>query len=377
MAEGPLPAYRAMIDSGQLKADSMQRLAAEKLQLLWQRLGHYDSAPGSRGLTNFIFPKKSSPPNGLYIFGGVGRGKTMLMDMFFQSVSFEPRGRFHFHEFMSETHELIAKARKFHNGDPIPHVARDIAQRARLLCFDELHVTDIADAMILGRLFTGLFKNGVVVIATSNAAPWELYKDGLNRDLFLPFIELLQSRMEVMQLEAAKDYRLEKFQDQKLYLSPLGLEAQQGMDSVWRNLTGVRKGEPATIESAGRQLLVPEAHLGVARFSFDDLCGKPLGSADYVRIVRQFHTIFVDNIPIMGPEQRDKARRFINLIDTIYDNGVRLVASADADPSGLYVAGDGVALFERTVSRLTEMRSAAYVAGREPLTELRQEKIAG
>lgn len=352
-----------MTDAGEISLDMAQLLAAEKLQLLANRLSQYEP-PARTDFFSFFTRKRGEVPEGLYMFGGVGRGKTMLMDIFYETVPFEPKRRLHFHEFMAEVHELIAKFRKLHDGDPIPLVAEALASEARLLCFDELHVTDIADAMILGRLFQGLFEAHCVMVATSNAAPQELYKDGLNRPLFEPFIELVEDRMEVLQLESSRDYRLEKLQGSALYFTPADEAARAALAQTWKRLTGHDRGVPATIEAKGRTLEVPEACLGVARFAFPDLCERPLAAADYLRIAHAYHTVLLEGIPVMGPENRDAARRFINLIDTFYDNGVRLVASAEAEPTELYRKGDGVDLFERTASRLIEMRSEAYLAGR-------------
>ena len=363
MEDGPLQRYRTMREAGDLAPDTAQLLAAEKLQLLANRLAQYEP-PARTDFFSFFTRKRGEVPEGLYMFGGVGRGKTMLMDLFFETVPFEPKRRVHFHEFMADVHELIAKARKDREGDPIPHVARDIASDARLLCFDELHVTDIADAMILGRLFQGLFDAHCVMVATSNVAPQGLYKDGLNRPLFEPFVELVEQRMEVLQLEAAKDYRLEKLQGTELYFTPDDDTSRTALAGAWMRLTGHEHGEPARIVAKGRTLEVPEACLGVARFRFEDLCEQPLGAADYLRIAHAYHTVLLEGIPVMGPEKRNAARRFINLIDAFYDNGVSLVASAEAEPRDLYPAGDGVDLFERTASRLIEMRSQSYLAGR-------------
>ena len=362
MQTGPLKRYRAMVEAGEIAPDPAQELAAEKLQLLANRLAGY-KAPARTDFFSYFTKRRGEVPEGLYLFGGVGRGKTMLMDVFFETVPFEPKARRHFHEFMADVHELIAAQRKTQAGDPVGAVAAAIAGQARLLCFDELHVTDIADAMILGRLFAGLFDAHVVVVSTSNARPGELYRGGLNRPLFEPFVALIEDRMEVLELEVERDYRLDKLQGAKLYFSPDGAKAQKAMRSVWRRLTGRDQGERATLHHKGRAIAVPEAAMGVAWFSFADLCESPLGAGDYLHIARAYHTVLLSGIPVMGPDERNAARRFVTLIDTLYDNGVRLVASAAAEPQRLYREGDGADLFERTASRLVEMRSAAYLAG--------------
>lgn len=362
MEQGPLRRYRDMVEAGDIAADPAQSLAAEKLQLLANRLAQYDP-PAKTDFFSFFTRRGGAVPEGLYIFGSVGRGKTMLMDIFFDTVPFTSKRRVHFHEFMADIHERIARVREKHEGDPIAAVAKDIAGEARLLCFDELHVTDIADAMILGRLFAGLFEHNMVVVATSNAAPHELYRNGLNRPLFEPFIELVEEKMEVLQLEAATDYRLEKLQGTALYFAPADKKAAKSIRAVFERLTGRKTGKPSSLQVKGRTVAVPEAAMGVARFDFADLCGKPLGAGDYLAIGRAYHTLLIENIPLMGRQNRNEARRFINLIDTLYDNGVRLVASAAAEPGALYPQGDGAELFERTASRLIEMRSQAYLAG--------------
>lgn len=362
MEDGPLRHYRDMVEAGDIAPDPAQSLAAEKLQLLANRLAQYEP-PAKTDLFSFFTRRSGAVPEGLYIFGSVGRGKTMLMDLFYETVPFNPKRRVHFHEFMADVHDRIARARNSHKGDPIPEVAKEIAGEAKLLCFDELHVTDIADAMILGRLFAGLFEHHVVVVATSNSAPDELYRNGLNRPLFEPFIALVEEKMEVLQLEAATDYRLEKLQGTELYFTPAGGKAEKAMRAAFERLTGQKQGKPATLTVKGRAVNVPEAAMGVARFDFGDLCRKPLGSGDYLAIAHAFHTLLIENIPVMGRANRNEARRFINLIDTLYDEGVRLVASAEAEPDALYREGDGAELFERTASRLIEMRSQAYLAG--------------
>jgi cell division protein ZapE len=360
MENGPLQRYRSLVEEGCLSPDPAQLLAAEKLELLANRLAQYDP-PSKTDLFSFFTRKSGEVPQGLYMFGGVGRGKTMLMDMFFDVVPFEPKRRVHFHEFMAEVHELIARFRSLKEGDPLPATAGVIASKARLLCFDELHVTDIADAMILGRLFKALFEAGVVMVSTSNSHPASLYKDGLNRLLFEPFIDLLQERLEVLQLEAKTDYRLEKLEGTQLYFSPADKKAAKSMRETFTRLTGLKEGVPGVIKVKSRKVLIPESAMGVALFDFEDLCGKPLGASDYLLIAHAYHILMIENVPVLEPVHRNQARRFINLIDTLYDNDVRLVLSADAQPDDLYAIRDGAELFERTASRLIEMRSKEYL----------------
>jgi len=357
-----LKIYNAKIEAGELEADAAQLAAIERLDELARDLAAWRHA--RRGIRR-LFGSKRGAPEGLYIHGSVGRGKTLLMDLFYETAMVKPKRRVHFHEFMAEVHDRIGEARKKVDGDPIPSVAEAIADEARLLCFDELHVTDIADAMILGRLFKVLFERDVVVVSTSNSHPTELYKNGLNRQLFLPFIDLIGQRMDVHELAAAKDFRLEKLSGRPLYFSPLDAEAEAGLDAAWLDMTGSKKFEGCSLEVKGREIEVPRAAMGVARFEFGDLCSKPLGSLDYLAIARAFHTIIIDGIPVLSRAQRNEARRFINLIDTLYDNRICLIASAEAEPGDIYQEGDGIDLFERTQSRLIEMRSAEYLADRE------------
>ncbi len=359
--------YRQMLRAGSLRSDPAQAMAVEKLQLLANRVARY-RRPARTDPLSFFTRKRGEVPCGLYIFGGVGGGKTMLMDLFFESVDLRAKRREHFHAFMAEVHSRAGHFRKTSKGDPIEQVAQEIAEATRLLCFDEFHVTDIADAMILGRLFHVLFERGVVLVATSNVPPRNLYKNGLNRNLFEPFIAELEQRVEVLELSAARDYRLEKLSGSPLYFHPLDDEARAGIQALWTSLTGTDRGEPCDLSVAGRVLHVPEAAMGAARFSFSELFEQPLGSNDYLALAQDFHTIFVKGVPVMGPEKRNAARRFITFIDTLYNAGTGLIISAEAEPDALYTAGDGAELFERTASRLMEMRTSDYLSRGRALT---------
>jgi cell division protein ZapE len=363
MSQPILNRYQARIAKSEVSADAAQLLVITQLDRLASELTGW--TPRKTGFFNQWFGTTTDAPRGLYIHGGVGRGKTMLMDLFFETVSFTPKRRLHFHEFMAETHDLINESRHTVEGDPIPYVAASIARKAQLLCFDEVHVTDIADAMILGRLFKKLFEANVVIVATSNVAPQDLYKNGLQRQSFLEAIGLIEEQMQVIELTAAKDYRLDKLAGQPLYFTPLDATSHARLRASFQRLTGLPTGQPALLEIKGRQLRITEAAAGVACVTFAELCEQPLGALDYLAIANNFHTLIMDGIPVLRPEQRNAARRFINLIDTLYDGRVCLIASAAAEPDELYAAGDGAFLFERTVSRLTEMRTEGYLAGRD------------
>jgi cell division protein ZapE len=317
-----------------------------------------------------LFADKSEPPHGLYVHGEVGRGKTMLMDLFFGACPVEHKRRAHFHEFMAEVHERIHGYRQsiargeLADTDVIALTANAIFDEAWLLCFDEFHVTDIADAMILGRLFAKLFELGTVVVATSNVAPEDLYKGGLNRALFLPFIKQIEDHMDVVRLDARTDFRLEKLAGVKMWLVPPNADAEAVLDKAFARLTGNAKGKPRDIAVKGRTLHVPCSAHGVARFSFAELCQQPLAASDYLRLAHDYHTIIIDRVPVMDYADRNAAKRFITLIDALYDNAVKLLASAEANPVSLYLAHEGVEAneFKRTSSRLIEMGSASYLA---------------
>ena len=362
---------KAMVSAGELTADPAQAAMALRFDRLLGEVHAQRPARKSSAL-GWLFakrkPETASAPKGLYIHGGVGRGKTMLMDMFFELAPLRRKRRAHFHAFMADVHERIHKHRqKLKNGetrqaDPVPPVAADLIEDARLLCFDEFSVTDIADAMILSRLFGELFSKGCILVATSNVEPDALYKDGLNRGLFLPFVDLLKRHVDVMPLDSETDYRLGKEAGLPVFRHPLGPQADMAIESAWRRETAGRAAGPETIELKGRHIAVPAAAGRTARFSFADLCERPLGAADYLAILERYDTLFVENIPFLGAEKRNETKRFINLVDTIYDDGARLFASAAAAPEALLVSKRGTEGFEfdRTVSRLIEIRSEDY-----------------
>jgi cell division protein ZapE len=365
--------YAARLAAGKIERDSAQEAVVAKLAQLERGLAETGLAHKSSAL-GWLFGAREDEAGaikGLYIFGEVGRGKTMLMDLFFVASPVVRKRRVHFHEFMSEVHERIYALRQqaklgngSNGGDPIVLAAAAIAEETRLLCFDEFHVTDIADAMILGRLFKRLFELSVVVVATSNLPPAELYKDGLNRALFLPFIALIEEHLEVVELRARTDFRLEKLGGVPVWYVPADAAAKAALDDAWRRLTAGHPGEEIDLTVKGRTLRVPCASMGVARFSFHDLCEQPLAAADYLKIAHEFHTLILEHIPAMDYERRNEAKRFIILIDTLYDNAVKLLASAQAEPDALYRASEGfeAAEFGRTASRLIEMRSQAYLS---------------
>jgi cell division protein ZapE len=369
-ASGPVRArYEALVAAGAIERDPAQLALVEKLDDLATAMAARRRRKS--GTLAWLLPKRAAPlPNGLYIWGSVGRGKTMLMDLFFEGLSVRRKRRAHFHAYMADVHERIhdwrqrLKRGEVTGDDPIRPVAESLAAEARVLCFDEFAVVDIADAMILGRLFTALFELGVVVVATSNVPPDDLYKGGLNRTLFVPFIALLKERTEVVHLGARTDFRLEKFGDSPVYFTPADDNARRALDELFARLTRGAIAKPAKLKVHGRPVDVPMQAMGVARFAYPGLCKRPLGAADYIAIARAYHTVVLDGVPALTPAQRDEARRLITLIDIFYERKVKLILSAETEPQGLFHAETGAEAFEfaRTVSRLAEMRSRDYLA---------------
>jgi cell division protein ZapE len=375
--------YENLVAHGRIERDARQIDIIEKLDALREALAELRLASKSSSLGWLFGARRKSvtTPRGLYVWGSVGRGKTMLMDLFFDAVESDSKRRVHFHSFMADVHRRIfewrqkKKANLVKGDDPIAPVADALVDQATILCFDEFAVTDIADAMILARLFEALWARKIVVVATSNVDPADLYKDGLNRALFLPFIQMIAANMEVAKLDSRTDFRLEKLGGAPVYHTPADEKAHEALTHAFRSLTGLDKGAPMRLPLLGREIHIPEAASHVARFDYADLCKKPLGATDFLAIAENFHTLIVDNIPVIKSDERNEAKRFINFIDALYDQHVKLLASAATDPSWLYMATQGREAFEfgRTVSRLIEMRSEEYLA----LPHGRGERVSG
>jgi cell division protein ZapE len=373
MASALQAAYDIRIAEGGIRPDPAQ---ADGLRALIRLERDLAAAPANGGLKGLF--RKPEAERGVYLWGPVGRGKSMLMDLFFEAVPVEKKRRTHFHVFMGEIHRLIgawrigdAAARKArfgqHKGDdPIPPVADAVADTARLLCFDEFQVTDIADAMILGRLFEALFARGVTLVATSNREPDALYKDGINRQLFLPFIDLLKARLEVVSVAGGHDYRLDRLRAAGTWFSPNDPDNSRSFEALWRDMLDPEEETGATLEVLGRSITLPHASGGLVRATFASLCSVALGPNDYVALADRFHTVFLEDVPKLTPARREEARRFVILIDALYEAHARLIVLAEAQPAQLYPAGDGSFEFERTASRLEEMRSADWLAEPSP-----------
>ena len=376
---GPLAAYREKLAQGLIRADIAQAMAVEKFESLHRALANYRPSQDDGGwLARFGLGKREPRQlqwkvgdcdtcpvkQGLYIYGDVGRGKSMLMDLFFSTAPVQAKRRIHFHEFMRDVHDSIHAWRQDANrkeSDPIPRLAREIVAHSWLLCFDELQVTDIGDAMILGRLFQELFAQGVVMVITSNRPPDDLYKDGLQRERFVPFIGEIKNRLDVLELNSDRDYRLGRKRGMQVYYSPLNGASEDAMIQCFERLTGGVDARPETLVVHGRSWTVPRAADGCAWFGFDELCGKPLGASDYLELATQYHTVLVSDVPLLSPANRDAAKRFVTLIDALYEHKVTFLCSSAAPPQDLYPSGDGAFEFQRTVSRLMEMQSEEYL----------------
>jgi cell division protein ZapE len=366
VSAGPLPQYRARVRAGEIAADAGQQLAAEKLQSLYNALNHYRPAGGASGWKERLglARRRQDPPQGLYLFGSVGTGKSMLMDLFFAGAPVAAKRRVHFHAFMGEVQERLhaqRQALKNDAGDPLSQLAGALAEEAWLLCFDEFHVVNIADAMILGRLFEHLFAAGVVIVATSNFPPDRLYEGGLQRENFLPFIDLIKQRLDLLELDGGIDYRARRLERLPVYYTPADAAAERALEEAFESLTDGASAEPEVLHRKGRRLVVPRAARGVAFFTFDALCREALGPGDYLAIARHYHSLVVSGLPRMGSEQRNEARRFMTLVDALYEHRCNLVLSAEAPAAKIYIDGVGAEEFHRTVSRLAEMATTTYI----------------
>ena len=369
MDEGPFQIYLRLRRDGTLRPDKAQERAVARLQALYEDLecGKNLSRPQNPILSRLGLRQKWPVPRGIYLFGGVGRGKTMLMDLFYRVVSVGPKRRVHFHAFMHEVHRWIHLWRKKGgagkgNADPIPPLARDLVSNISLLCFDEFEIRDVTDAMIMRRLFSALWKENIVVVMTSNWAPEDLYLNGLQRESFLPFIAFLKQQAGVVDLGSGLDYRSLSMPRKQVYYTVSGSVDPFDTELIFRDLVGGAATTEETLLVDGRKFSVPRANQGIAWFTFKELCAKPFGAADYIAVARRYHTLLVSDIPTMTPEHRNEARRFATLIDILYENNVKLVCNAAALPELLYPSGHGATEFKRTASRLNEMQTARYLS---------------
>lgn len=368
LTDSPLTRYRALVAAGEWRADAGQARAMEQLERLYdQLLGASPRSVKGGGLFDRLKRRFGSRPQasaGIYLWGDVGRGKSMLMDLFYETISGIPKRRVHFHAFMRDVHARLHAWRQLKSdADLLPRVVGELVENCRLLCLDELQVHDVTDAMILSRLFTELFDRGVVVVFTSNRPPQALYQGGIQREQFVRFIDLVKARMEIVELKSPVDYRLEQLKSaRQTFITPTGAPAEEALYDIYSRLTHHHASEPVTIQTQGRSLVVEKTACGVAWFTFAELCERPLGAADYLEIAREFHTVIIQDIPILTPEKRNEAKRFVTLIDALYEHKVKVICSAAAKPEALYPHGHGHFEFQRTVSRLIEMQSETYLS---------------